>query len=186
MGTTGTAASLNRYRVRCEERIGLPATLATAQRQLDAIEALAAKGFKAACRLDHVIEVQYDGVGPWMPAAEWLAPNILDAKLGDQVQTFDCKLTVAQGGWSKEDGDRADAAGEPGSAEWFAALGRREYVTLTSDGQSGGDRNGPAGWCQCGVDPDVEQWVAYERWTAEGRVAHGYLHSECRLLLQSG
>jgi hypothetical protein len=33
---------------------------------------------------------------------------------------------------------------------------------------------------------DIDGWVYYERWTPEGRVAHGYVDPETRRLVQSG
>lgn len=172
-----------RYRVKCDERTGMPVTLGAAQRQLDSIESLAAKGFAAACRLPHAIEVQYDATGPWTLAAEWLAPRILAARGGATVRTFDGHLTLTLGAWPKEAAARADAAGTPGSPQWLAELrkSKREYVVLTGDG-----RPKSTCWCQCDGSRADEDWVRYERWTAEGRVAHGYLHRECRGILQAG
>lgn len=92
-------------------------------------------------------------------------------------------LTVFTAGWSKERADQAYAAGDAGSPAWFAALGDHEHATLTSDGGAA-DRQR---WCQCPND-DVfaDQWVRYEHWTERGMERHGFVHSECRRLLQAG
>jgi len=92
-------------------------------------------------------------------------------------------LVVFTAGWSRERAAKADAAGKPGSEAWFAALGDHEHATLTSDGRAA-DRTR---WCQCPND-DVfaGQWVRYEYWTERGMERHGFVHSECRRLLQTG
>ena len=99
--------------------------------------------------------------------------------------TSDGELTVAETGWTREAGDRADAAAEPGSPAWIVALGAHENVTLTGDGGAAV----PSRWCQCAAaqaaGPDT--WVRYERWTAGGgNDAHGFVCAACRRLLQSG
>lgn len=92
-------------------------------------------------------------------------------------------LVVFTAGWSRERAAAANAAGEPGSPAWFAALGDHEHATLTSDGGAA-DRSH---WCQCPND-DVfaDQWVRYEHWTERGMERHGYVHATCRRLLQVG
>jgi hypothetical protein len=104
-----------------------------------------------------------------------LAAAILAAPLGTPVG--DVKLT--SGGWSKETANRADATALVATPEWYDTLGPREHATLTGDGRSALHE----AWCQC---PDPAGWVAYERWTAEGRIAHGFVHETCRRLIQTG
>ncbi len=107
------------------------------------------------------------------------ADTIMRAPLG----TSDGELTVAQTGWTREAGDRADAAAETGSTAWVAALGAYERVTLTSDGRP--VETGT--WCRCQPEPDPAGWVRYERWTAAGNQdAHGFACPSCRHLVQSG
>ncbi|GAA4102274.1 hypothetical protein [Actinomadura miaoliensis] len=69
---------------------------------------------------------------------------------------------------------RADAIGE--------ALGTPEHVTLTADH----DMAFPEHWCQC-TTPAADA-IRFERWSAAGRIAHGYVcpHITCRRLVQSG
>jgi len=107
-----------------------------------------------------------------------LARLILEAPLRTRVGD----LTVYTGGWSRERGQYADSVGEAGSPEWIAALGTHERATLTSDGRAANREQ----WCQCGEPASDAEWVRYEHWTAAGRVAHGFVHSECRRLLQTG
>ena len=106
-----------------------------------------------------------------------LAAQLLDAPLATRMPDGMIAVTA---GWDLAAGQRADAAGKPGSAEWLAALGRHDRVLLTADGRG----CTPERWC---TDPNgAQEWVAYERWTAEGRAAHGFVCGDCRKLLQSG
>lgn len=91
-------------------------------------------------------------------------------------------LTVYTAGWSRERGAEADAAGEPGSPVWFAALGAHQHATLTSDGGAA-DR---ARWCECQPEPSGETWVRYEFWTERGQERHGFVCPSCRRLVQTG
>lgn len=119
-------------------------------------------------------------------AAAILSAGLLDAVRRERTRVGDLWLVTA--GWSRETSDRASAAGEPGSAGWYAALGRHEHALLTGDGR-GANRDR---WCLCateGPEPDgipAEEWVRYEYWTAEGRERHGFVHGVCRRLLQAG
>jgi hypothetical protein len=54
------------------------------------------------------------------------------------------------------------------------------HVVLSQDGR----RVDYSNWHE-GPAEDAE-WVFYERWTPEGRRAHGWVHSVSRKLLQSG
>lgn len=56
--------------------------------------------------------------------------------------------------------------------------GQAAEVVLTGDGR----RYDRQGWHE---GPEAE-WVRVERWTAEGRVFHGWIDSESRRLLQAG
>lgn len=114
-------------------------------------------------------------------AAAILAAPLYDAEAGARTRVG--SMIIAGGGWSKERGDAADAAAEPGTPEWRAALGDHEHATLTADGH--GANRGT--WCACPNDEVfADQWIRYEHWTAEGMSRHGYVHSECRRLLQAG
>lgn len=93
---------------------------------------------------------------------------------------FDGPMVLNGGGWSKETADAADAAAPVGIAEWKAALGPYEHVTLTADGQ-GAIRDT---WCECGTG--AEDWVRYEGWTVQGMVAHGFVCGTCRKITQTG
>lgn len=96
-------------------------------------------------------------------------------------------LTVTQRSWSDKVSKSAvvlDAI-EAGDIDgMYRELGTPESVTLAADGRHVYPRN----WCT-GHDWDVtDEEVRYERWTAEGRVAHGYVcaYVACRRLVQSG
>lgn len=91
-------------------------------------------------------------------------------------------LVIDTAGWSRERGEAADAVGEPGSPEWFAALGDHEHATLTADGECA-DR---ARWCECRPGPRGESWVRYEHWTERGMERHGFVCPSCRRLTQTG
>lgn len=91
-------------------------------------------------------------------------------------------LVAETGGWSRERAAEADAAGEPGSPEWFAALGDHEHVTLTGDGGAANRSR----WCECEPFPAGQDWVRYEHWTERGRERHGFVCPSCRRLTQTG
>lgn len=116
-------------------------------------------------------------------AAAILAADLLDR--GRMEQTRVGPLYLESAGWSLETSMRASAAGEAGSPEWYAALGRHEHAVLTGDGR-GANRSA---WCRCaggaGAVPP-EEWVPYEYWTAAGREEHGFAHAGCRRKLQEG
>lgn len=123
------------------------------------------------------VEAQFEG--EWLPAHLALAKQALATKVGRTVDTFDGPLTKHHGSWSAEATARADAvAGKVGAKEWRAALGPHAEATLTGDGQAAIVR----GWCDCSA---VEQ-VRYERWSARGREAHGFVCKTCRRLTQTG
>ena len=114
-------------------------------------------------------------------AAAILAADLLDEKAGTRTRVGE--MFIASAGWSRERGDAACAAAEPGTPEWRAALGVPEHATLTGDGQ-GANRGA---WCTCPNDEVfAEQWIRYEHWTAAGCERHGFVHSTCRRLLQTG
>lgn len=158
----------------------------------------------SACKLPH--RVVTSGVKPSTESeiapvrAEWDQPFLADpsddaAFAARQALTVDLAalilraplptraggLTIYTGGWSREHGDAAAAAGEPGSAAWITALGAYEHATLTGDGKAA-QRDG---WCHCPGQP-ADSWVPYESWTAAGRVAHGFVCQSCRALIQVG
>ena len=115
-----------------------------------------------------------------------LAAAILADKGGDaNGRTRVGDLQIATAGWSKERGAHADSVADSATdpQAWIAALGVHEHATLTGDGQ-GANR---AAWCDCpNDDVHADQWTRYEHWTARGVEAHGFVHSECRRLLQVG
>jgi hypothetical protein len=53
-------------------------------------------------------------------------------------------------------------------------------LLLTADGRFAN----PGSWHE--GPSDIDGWVYYERWTPEGRVAHGYVDPESRRLVQAG
>lgn len=109
-----------------------------------------------------------------------LTHDLAAAYLAAPLGTRDGRLTVTGGGWSAEAAARADAAGPDDSPEWWAALGRREYVILTGDGRQAfldRDRNVP--WCEHPGTPPGG-WVDFEKWTADGRATVGQVCSGCR------
>ena len=65
--------------------------------------------------------------------------------------------------------------------EVLAGTADAEMVVLTEDGKT-------AEWqtWHDGPSEDVAGWVYYERWTPEGRVAHGYVDATTRRLVQAG
>jgi hypothetical protein len=88
-------------------------------------------------------------------------------------------LTVTSRQWAAG-AEPAPALGlEPGTADWYNAIGLPQEVVLTEDGHPANTH----GWCACDGDAG---WVRYERHTPAGRAAHGYVHAACRLLLQVG
>lgn len=113
-------------------------------------------------------------------ARDELVAAIMAAPLGTADGTG---LIVAEAGWSRQAGDRADAAAPKGSPAWIVALGAHERVTLTGDGKA----VEPSRWCRCTPEADAGTWVRYERWTAPGdKGGHGFVCAACRLLVQSG
>lgn len=107
--------------------------------------------------------------------------EILATRVGSTIQTPDGPLTVTTGGWSKETEDRADLTNADSVADYRAALGAYDHVLLTEDGRGAGTHE----WCTSS-DFATQRWIRYERWTAAGRVAHGYVCQHCRLLTQTG
>lgn len=91
-------------------------------------------------------------------------------------------MIIYTGGWSRERADKADAAGEPGSPEWIAALGDHEHATLTGDGRAANRTR----WCECEPQPAGETWIRYEHWTERGMDRHGFVCPSCRRLTQTG
>jgi hypothetical protein len=119
----------------------------------------------------------------WSTLTRELAAAILAADLHDGTgRTRVGDMFITRAGWSKERAAAAAAVAKLGTPEWMAALGTHENVTLTSDGQGAVC----TGWCQCGGEPRAAEWIRYEYWTAVGCEAHGFVHSECRRLLQTG
>lgn len=136
------------------------------------------------CREQHTIEVLVDG--DWLPLHIARAREILSARMVATIITADGPLIKCAAGWTAESGARADAAADPVAqpAEWLAALGPHDHVTLTQDGRT----VHTDGWCGCATASESEgdNWVRYERWTPEGRLAHGYVCPDCRHITQTG
>jgi len=114
-----------------------------------------------------------------------LACLILAAPLGTQVGD----LTISHAGWSKERASHADSVADSGAdtEAWLAALGAHEHATLTADGRAAVRDQ----WCRCATEPAARQipddeWIRYEGWGEAGRTGHGFVHSTCRNLLQTG
>jgi hypothetical protein len=164
------------HRVTCADHTHETFSLEQAQRHLAAVERL------GHCPPAHDIEVRMDG--RWVPQHVARARDILAAPVGSILETPDGPLTKTIGNWSKEAGDRADAAANAATEpeRWRTALGPHEDAILTADrGNSRLDS-----WCTCRPDPDLETWIRYEHWTAVGRVGHGYLCPDCRAITQTG
>ena len=173
---TTTRKATTRYRVACSE-FSSSTTFASAEgarRRMIDIESL------DECQELHTVEVLTES-GEWVALHKAIAAAILAAKLGAEVETFDGTMKVNSGGWSKETAARADATAEVGSSAWVTALGAHEWATVTSDAGTAW----VTAWCQC-QGAGIDEWVRYERWTAEGRVAHGFVHDACRKLTQTG
>lgn len=96
-------------------------------------------------------------------------------------------LLVAHRTWAA-DSDQTPAARKALAGDdydgFIAALGTPESMQLTADGRTADT----TAWCLCGVAANAAEWVRYERWTAKGRVSHGYVCPTvtCRKLLQTG
>lgn len=118
------------------------------------------------------------------------AAAILAAPVGPTpIDTPDGPLVKQEGTWTAERVARpdvqaalrnAEAAGDMAALE--VALGSHDTATLTGDGRWALTRQ----WCSCTPGPDAGTWVRYERYTARGREAHGYVCPGCRHLVQSG
>jgi hypothetical protein len=167
---------MTRYRVSCRSFTTPPVrTMGAAERRLVEIERV------GTCLLLHTVEVEQES-GEWLPLHQHRARLILAAPLNQVIESVNGPLTKSGGGWSREAGERADAAGEPGSEAWWAALGPHEHATLTQDGGPAE----PSAWCSHKTPADA--WVRYERWSPRGCEAHGYVcpREDCRRLVQSG
>lgn len=115
--------------------------------------------------------------------------NAIGEKSHDQIMNLRMRgkhngLIVAHRAWTVEQGDVAEAAVGPDCTfeEYDQALGTPAEVLLTGDGHGYNNR----GWCGCGNNFPAAQITRFERWTSLGRVAHGWLHTVCRKLYQSG
>lgn len=163
-----------RYRVTCQALTtqSLP-SLAQVREKLRRIET------KGECLYLHTIEVEVDG-GEWVPLHVYRARQILAAPLNQVIETPDGPLTKSHGTWSAEASQRADAAGEVASDEWWAELGPHSEATLTGDGRG----VVTTGWCT--ENPPADTWVRYERYSDRGREAHGFVCPDCRRLVQTG
>jgi hypothetical protein len=133
----------------------------------------------------HTVQVQVDG-GAWVPLHEHRAHLILAAPVGpDPIDTPDGPLVKMQGWWLPERSHQPDVVAARTRGDWpaeLAARGRHDFAALTADGR--GCRSDQ--WCSCSPQPPADGWVRYERYSARGREAHGYLCPTCRHLVQSG
>lgn len=118
--------------------------------------------------------------------------QILNAKLRDRVETPDGPMYVKTGGWSKETGDRVEAAlaANPGryregvtNADYRTLAGPYERVLLVSDPAA---RVHAQDWCTCPGSDNADAWVRYEKYTAAGRVGHGWACPGCGGITQTG
>jgi hypothetical protein len=162
---------VTRYRFACTNHTSAPR---------DTLEAVQAKvaGIEQnpdGCYLLHTVQVEQED-GAWLPLHEHRAKLILAAPLRTE---FD-GLIKAEGTWSKEAGERASKAHPEGGEAWHTALGPHKTATLTADG--GGAESSV--WCP--DSPPADEWMRYERWSARGLEAHGYVCALCRRLVQSG
>lgn len=178
MSRTATPAST--HRVVCVQWTEYRTSLAAAQAWMVQVETT------DQCRELHTVEVR-DGDG-WTPLHLWRAAQILAAPVRPEPLPVDVAdgLIKCGGGWTAEDAARADRVAQPDwtREQWLAQLGPHKDATLTGDGR--GARTDA--WCSCpaAATRRDDAWVRYERWTAVGRVAHGYVHNVCRMVLQTG
>lgn len=107
----------------------------------------------------------------------------MNAKIGEPVEMRTGELIKAAGAWSAETGKRAELVADPAVdlAAWRAALGPHEEALLTSDGRTVRRE----AWCACGPAASGNP-VRYERWTLQGRQAHGWACTSCRAVAQAG
>jgi hypothetical protein len=119
----------------------------------------------------------------WIEHARITSEIIRRGSLRDVVRDdVDGDLILVLRSWSR---DVSEAAGaklgyDAPWSELEAEMGLPTDVLLSADG---GQVNTSA-WCD--VDAPTTEWVRYERWTAVGRVAHGYVCEFCRGLTQAG
>jgi hypothetical protein len=95
---------------------------------------------------------------------------VLTLDCGAVIDTGDGELTVNHVSYAK--GTDLDAV--------LDHTATAEMVVLTADGRYANFREWHEG------DATDDDWVRYERWTAEGRVAHGFIDRGTRKLLQTG
>lgn len=90
-------------------------------------------------------------------------------RCGDRVASVDGEILVVT---------RVSYGRDADETEVLAHTAPAVEVVLSSDGR----------WVesQAWHDGPEAEWVAYERWTSEGRVAHGFIDSVSRRLLQAG
>jgi hypothetical protein len=119
------------------------------------------------CGEPHTLEVRLGD--EWVPRHLAIARAILAADLGASVETFDLPLTVAAAGWLAPTAARPEPPAH-------------DYAVLTMDGYEADASD----FCRCQPQPSAETWVRYERWSARGREAHGYLCGHRRRLTQTG
>lgn len=174
---TATSGSRHSHRVVCADFTKSFRDEDAAQRWMTDVEV------SGQCRQRHTVEVLVDGA--WLARHIARAREILAAAVGTRIDTPDGPLIIAHAGWSRQSAERpaaraADAAGDVDA--YLAALGAHDHATLTADGR--GARTD--GWCQCEPGPPLATTVRYERWTDQGRVAHGYLCPTCRFITQTG
>lgn len=107
----------------------------------------------------------------------------MNAKIGEPVKMRTGELIKAAGAWSAETGKRAELVADPAVdlTAWRAAMGSHEEVLLTSDGRTVRRE----AWCACGPAASGNP-VRYERWTLQGRQAHGWACTSCRAVVQAG
>lgn len=165
------------YRITCTDMsVDLRGDYTTALTRLIEIETL------GACPEEHTIEMR-DADGNWRPWHLAMAQRVLTSNLRDTIDTGDGPpLVLVQGGWSADTARTADAVAQPGTDEWLAALGPYERAILTSDGTSINNTQ----WCTCPNQAAATDWIRYERWTSQGRIAHGYCCPTCRAVTQTG
>lgn len=125
-----------------------------------------------------------------IPAYRLFARKVLAVPVGPTpIDTPDGPLIKCDGVWFAETVARPDVqaalktAEQTGDVNLFeSALGPHDTATLTFDGRLAATRN----WCGCTPEPDAGAWIRYERYSARGREAHGYVCPTCRRLVQSG
>lgn len=125
----------------------------------------------------------------WAEHARILAALVAGADLQDSVeQLLTPTLVVTKREWAPGIGDAVQALIEARGLDatdpqvWRELCGPAMTTELSEDGRYFESRR----WCSCDEERAGEGAVYVERWTAVGRVFHGWVCPSCRRLTQTG